>query len=117
MKLAIYAIITISYFISFWKLFEKAGRKPWEGVVPFYNIYIWLKILKRPLAATAIMMWAIVLGDQIGLLAALIFGIAGYALALWLLRIFGDEEKRIVASLLPEQVAGRLPLNLPQDDE
>jgi O-antigen/teichoic acid export membrane protein len=70
----------------------------------------WLKIVRRPLAAAAIMLWAIVLGDQIGLVVALILGIAAYGLALWLLRIFGDEEKRIVASLLPESVATRLKL-------
>ena len=71
----------------------------------------WLKIIKRPLAAAAIMMWAIVLGDQIGLVVAVILGVVAYALALGLLRIFGDEEKRIVASLLPRQVAGRLHLD------
>lgn len=48
MKLTIYSILIICYFISFWKIFEKAGRKPWEGIVPFYNIFIWLKIIKKP---------------------------------------------------------------------
>ena len=38
-----------------WKLFEKAGRKTWEGFVPVYNIFIWLKIIKKP------WWWAIIL--------------------------------------------------------
>jgi len=32
-----------------WKLFEKAGQKGWIALVPFYNFYIWLKIIKKPL--------------------------------------------------------------------
>ena len=31
-----------------WKLFEKAGRPAWEGYIPVYNIFIWLKVIKRP---------------------------------------------------------------------
>jgi O-antigen/teichoic acid export membrane protein len=77
----------------------------------------WLKIVKRPLAAAAIMMWAIVIGDQIGLVLALILGLAAYVLSLWLLRIIGQEEKRIVASLLPEQIAARLNLAGLQNDQ
>ena len=36
------------YFASLWKIFEKNGRKSWEGFVPGYNIYVWLKIIKKP---------------------------------------------------------------------
>ncbi|NQU34519.1 MAG: signal peptidase I [Bacteroidetes bacterium] len=32
-----------------WKLFEKAGRKGWETLIPFYNLYIFLIIIKKPL--------------------------------------------------------------------
>jgi O-antigen/teichoic acid export membrane protein len=77
----------------------------------------WLKILKRPLIAAAIMIVAVALGDRIGLVVALLLGMAGYGLALWLLRVFGDEERRIVASLLPQQVAARLKLNGLKDDQ
>lgn len=38
----------IIYFLSFWKIFEKNGRPKWEGFLPFYNIYIWLKIIHKP---------------------------------------------------------------------
>lgn len=31
-----------------WKLFEKAGRKGWETLIPFYNLYVFLKIIKKP---------------------------------------------------------------------
>ena len=36
------------YFGSLWKIFEKNGRKSWEGFIPIYNIFIWLKIIKKP---------------------------------------------------------------------
>jgi len=32
-----------------WKVFEKAGRKGWETIVPFYNLYVFLKIIKKPM--------------------------------------------------------------------
>lgn len=31
-----------------WKLFEKAGRKGWEAIIPFYNIYVIIKLSGRP---------------------------------------------------------------------
>lgn len=34
--------------IGTWKLFEKAGRKSWEGLVPVYNLFIWAKVINKP---------------------------------------------------------------------
>lgn len=31
-----------------WKLFIKAGRKGWEGLIPGYNIWVWTKITGKP---------------------------------------------------------------------
>ncbi|MFZ4399822.1 MAG: S26 family signal peptidase [Bacteroidales bacterium] len=49
----IFAILTILFFIlsiiGLWKLFEKAGYQGWMVLVPFYNFYIWLQIIKKPL--------------------------------------------------------------------
>lgn len=46
-------ILTILFFISsiagLWMIFEKAGYKGWQAIVPFYNFYIWLKIIHKPL--------------------------------------------------------------------
>jgi hypothetical protein len=33
---------------SFWNIFTKAGKPGWAAIVPFYNIYILLKIIGRP---------------------------------------------------------------------
>ncbi len=32
-----------------WKLFEKADRKGWETLIPYYNLYVFLKIIKKPM--------------------------------------------------------------------
>ncbi len=45
----IFIILNIATVVGLWKLFEKAGRKGWEVIIPFYNFYIWLKIIKKPL--------------------------------------------------------------------
>lgn len=49
------SIIILYTAMATWKLFEKAGRQSWEGFVPVYNIFIWLKVIKRP------WWWAIIL--------------------------------------------------------
>lgn len=40
--------LTILMLTSMWKVFEKAGRKGWEGIVPIYNIVILMKIIRKP---------------------------------------------------------------------
>jgi len=70
----------------------------------------WLKIIKKPLAVTAIMLWAMVLGNQISTLLALVFGVVASILGIWLLRVIGEEEQLILGSLLPENIAKFLPV-------
>ena len=38
--------LAIAIYIIFitWKVFEKAGRKGWECIIPFYNIYVYFTI-------------------------------------------------------------------------
>jgi signal peptidase I len=46
----IFFILTlIASLAGLWKIFEKAGEPGWKILVPFYNFYIWLKIIKKPL--------------------------------------------------------------------
>ncbi len=35
-------------FIGLYKIFEKAGYKGWQALVPIYNYTIWLKIINKP---------------------------------------------------------------------
>lgn len=49
----IYLILTLLFFIAsivgLWGIFQKAGFKGWMVIIPFYNFYIWLKIIKKPI--------------------------------------------------------------------
>jgi signal peptidase I len=49
----LYLIFTLLFFIlsviGLWGIFEKAGEKGWIVLIPFYNWYIWLRIIKKPL--------------------------------------------------------------------
>jgi len=49
----IFLILTIIFslltLVGIWKIFEKAGQPGWMVLIPFYNIYIWLKIARKPL--------------------------------------------------------------------
>jgi len=35
--------------IFLWAQFERAGEKGWKTLIPFYNLYLFLKIIKKPL--------------------------------------------------------------------
>ena len=49
----LYMIVTVLFFIlsiaGLWGIFEKAGEKGWKVLIPFYNWYLWLRIVKKPL--------------------------------------------------------------------
>ena len=41
-------VLAIIYIIAMWKMFVKAGRPGWAAIIPFYNLYIILKIAGKP---------------------------------------------------------------------
>jgi len=41
-------IVAALMIVSMWKIFEKAGEPGWAAIIPFYNIYIILKISDKP---------------------------------------------------------------------
>lgn len=45
----VYLIILVLIIVSFWKIFEKAGKPGWAAIIPVYNIIVWLEILGRPI--------------------------------------------------------------------
>ena len=40
--------IVAFYLYCAWKLYEKAGREGWEGIIPIYNLIILFKIVGKP---------------------------------------------------------------------
>ena len=58
-----WVVIAIIIFVSLWKIFQKAGRPGWEGIIPLYNYYILLvEVVGRPAWWIAFPIAAIVLG-------------------------------------------------------
>ncbi len=44
----IYLVVVIAAIVGMWKVYEKADQPGWASIIPFYNIYIMLKIAGRP---------------------------------------------------------------------
>lgn len=40
--------ILIILIVASWKIFTKAGQPGWAVLIPFYNIYVYTKVLSRP---------------------------------------------------------------------
>lgn len=34
--------------VAYWKIYEKAGQAGWAAIIPFYNLYVLLKIVGKP---------------------------------------------------------------------
>lgn len=43
-----FLIVQVVHFAGTWKLYVKAGRKPWEAIVPVYNAVVLMQIIGRP---------------------------------------------------------------------
>lgn len=41
-------VIGVLMIAAMWKVFAKAGRPGWAAIIPFYNIYVLLKVAGRP---------------------------------------------------------------------
>lgn len=41
-------IVQVIHFLGTWKLYQKAGRKAWEALVPVYNAIVLMQIINRP---------------------------------------------------------------------
>jgi signal peptidase I len=48
--LFIFIIISlIASLIGLMKIFEKAGEQGWKALIPFYNAYVWLQVIEKPM--------------------------------------------------------------------
>ena len=45
----VWLAVIVLVFVSLWKIFEKAGKPGWAGIVPIYNAIVLLEIVGRPL--------------------------------------------------------------------
>ena len=44
----IYVIFIVLVIAGLWKTFVKAGEPGWGAIIPFYNIYLIIKVAGRP---------------------------------------------------------------------
>jgi len=44
----LYVIVVVLLIAGFWMLFTKANQPGWAALIPFYNLYILLKVVGRP---------------------------------------------------------------------
>ncbi|MCK5775942.1 MAG: signal peptidase I [Bacteroidales bacterium] len=70
------AVLTI---VAKWKVYEKAGQPGWASLIPFYNIYIILKIVGKP------GWW---------LLVIIFFPPVGIFLAIWMINLLSKSFGR-----------------------
>lgn len=43
-----FLVVQVVHFAGTWKMYEAAGRKRWEAIVPIYNAIVLMKIINRP---------------------------------------------------------------------
>jgi len=46
--LFVWLVLIVVVLAGLWKMFEKAGQPGWACLIPFYNVYILLKVAGRP---------------------------------------------------------------------
>jgi uncharacterized membrane protein YhaH (DUF805 family) len=44
----VYVAVIVFEIAALWKVFTKAGHPGWAAIIPFYNVYVILKIVGRP---------------------------------------------------------------------
>ena len=44
----LYLAVLVVIIIAEWKIYEKGGQPGWAVLIPFYNIYVLLKLVGRP---------------------------------------------------------------------
>jgi hypothetical protein len=87
----LYLGIALFFIIAAWKIFAKAGQPGWGIFVPFYNVYLWIKIAGRPgwwLLLFLIPFVNVVIAIIVALDVAKAFGKSG-AFGFFLLFLFG----------------------------
>ncbi len=90
--LAIFSLLSlIAVIVSLWKIFEKAGQKNWYSLIPIFNIYVWLKLLEKPI------WWFI-------LYLVPFFGFFMFLVTIWeTIRAFGKNKYRhlLIGTIFP----------------
>ncbi|WP_419786832.1 DUF5684 domain-containing protein [Pseudodesulfovibrio sp.] len=41
-------LLCIIWFVGMWKVFAKAGEPGWAAIIPFYNLWVLVRIARKP---------------------------------------------------------------------
>jgi hypothetical protein len=44
----VYIAVIVLMIVGMWKVFAKAGKPGWAAIIPFYNMYVLLEIVGKP---------------------------------------------------------------------
>ena len=71
--IVLYSALMILLIVSQWKIFSKAGQPGWACLIPFYNIYVYNKIIKRP--GWWMLLYFLAIVPIIGLIAVVVIAV------------------------------------------
>ena len=98
--MSVAAIIAIAFYVMFviahWKIFTKAGQKGWTSIIPFLNIFVLVKIIKRPMWWAVIISLGLILGNSLSDAASglqIVGGLIGIAAAILFIITLFDLSK------------------------
>ena len=60
--ISIAVLLYVLFVIAYWKIFTKSGQRGWTSIVPFLNIFVLMKIVKRPMWWAAVVSLGIIVG-------------------------------------------------------
>ena len=114
-----YLLVIVFMLVTHWIIFEKAGRKGWESIIPLYNVYVFFQIIGKSFWN---ILWIFL--PLVGLIVLLVkvmsafsrsFGKgAGFAWGLALLPVIFDAIIAFDKSII---YAGPNGANLPADED
>lgn len=103
-------VLGLLMLVSAWKVFSKAGQPGWAVLIPFYNIYVFLKVAGKPgwwmaiilLVPIANLIFAIMataaLAKNFGKGGGFVVGLILLPIVFWPILGFGSAQYQPVAS-------------------
>lgn len=83
----LFVAIIVLYIIGLWKTFKKAGEPGWAAIIPFYNLYVLVKISKLEWFHFVILLaldLLIMFGGDGSLGTIVTFGYLGYSIFVYI---------------------------------
>ena len=92
LALVLYILIVIAH----WKIFTKAGQRGWASIIPILNLFVLVKLVKRPMWWAVVITIGLIVGGAPSDAAAVIqvvTGLIAIAAAILLIITFFDLAK------------------------